>query len=101
MRVRYEDLVQRPREVLTEILALLAIPAALVPVQRDQSLVLHGNHTAMGNASRFRTGEIELRPDVEWREGQSPGARRLITALTLPLLRAYGYPLSPTSRSEG
>lgn len=53
------------------------------------------NHTVAGNPLRFERGAITVRPDVEWRAGLAPGARRLVTALTWPLLLRYGFPLRP------
>jgi hypothetical protein len=38
---------------------------------------------------------VELRPDHEWISRMSPRDKTLVTSLTLPLLRRYGYPVTP------
>jgi hypothetical protein len=40
---------------------------------------------------RFQTGRVRLRRDDSWRTRLAPAERRLVTALTLPLLRRHGY----------
>lgn len=94
IRIRYEDFTGRPGEILERIFAFLGESPVHGPLRGERRVHLIENHTAMGNASRFQTGEVELRSDVEWAEAQSPGTRRLVTALTYPMLRRYGYPVS-------
>ena len=97
LRVRYEDFTAWPGEVLAKVFESLAVSPSLTPLQGERTLQLEENHTAMGNASRFRTGKVELTPDTEWQRGQKAATRRLITGLTFPLLHRYGYPSSPGS----
>jgi hypothetical protein len=40
---------------------------------------------------RFTTGRIPIRLDEKWRTAMPAGQRRVVTALTLPLLSHYGY----------
>jgi hypothetical protein len=40
---------------------------------------------------RFTVGPVPLRRDDAWRSALPPIQRRLVGALTLPLLGAYGY----------
>ena len=40
---------------------------------------------------RFKTGQIQIRPDSTWQKAMLPGKRRTVTTLTLPLLMRYGY----------
>ncbi|MGW8268666.1 MAG: sulfotransferase [Longimicrobiales bacterium] len=94
IRVRYEDFTARPAETLERIFQFLGETPAHGPLRGKRTLALPENHTAMGNASRFKIGEVELRSDAEWLEAQNPGSRWLVTALTYPLLRRYGYPIS-------
>jgi hypothetical protein len=93
MMLRYEDFVAGPREALGRVLDLLGEKASLSQVE-DQEVKLGVNHNIWGNPSRFRTGRVEIRPDTEWASRINSGDRNLITALTLPLLVRYGYPLS-------
>lgn len=91
--VRYEEFVADPRAGLRRVAdhaGLTADDDALSFLDAD-SAVLSKNHTASGNPMRFRTGRIELRRDDTWRTRMSPAHRRTVTALTLPLLRHYGY----------
>jgi hypothetical protein len=101
IRIRYEDFTARPTEVLEQVFGFLGESPGPGPLRGDRTLELPGNHTAMGNASRFKRGEVELRSDAEWVEAQHPLTRRLVTALTFPLLLRYGYPLSPGARGKG
>jgi hypothetical protein len=42
---------------------------------------------------RFTVGRVALRRDDAWRHALRAGHRRLVMALTAPLLGRYGYPL--------
>jgi hypothetical protein len=42
---------------------------------------------------RFVHGELDLRVDDDWRAAMLPRHRRVTTAITAPLLKAYGYRL--------
>jgi hypothetical protein len=94
-RVRYEDLVRDPRTVL----ALLAsrsdtTGAGSLPMIDGSRVTLDVDHTVAGNPMRFAHGALELRLDEGWRRKMRPMDRRLTTALTAPLLKAYGYRLT-------
>jgi hypothetical protein len=54
-------------------------------------VLLSPSHTVAGNPMRFRTGPTQLRRDDAWRTELPRGRRRLVTALTAPLLARYGY----------
>ena len=92
-RVRYEDVVERPRTVLPEIARFLGEPASGLTFLDDRTVELSGNHTAWGNPSRFKTGRIELRSDDEWVRKLPDMERRMTTTLSLPLLLRYKYPV--------
>ena len=49
------------------------------------------SHGLSGNPGRFRSGPIELRQDDGWTTEMPTADRAVVTALTLPLLRTYGY----------
>jgi hypothetical protein len=94
-RVRYEDLVGDPRTVLAGLTSRSGTsrPGSLPEI--DGSRVTLGvDHTVAGNPMRFAHGALELRLDDGWRRTMRPLDRRLTTALTAPLLKAYGYRLS-------
>jgi hypothetical protein len=94
LRLRYEDFVAEPRESLKRILGLVGVTAEL-PLAGEREVRLGVSHTVSGNPNRFETGAVELRPDREWISEMNPRDRALVTALTLPLLRRYGYPVIP------
>jgi hypothetical protein len=94
LRLRYEDFVADPRASLRRILGLVGVTAEL-PLAGEREVRLGVSHTVSGNPNRFDTGAVELRPDYEWISNMSPRDRTLVTALTLPLLPHYGYPITP------
>jgi hypothetical protein len=93
-RVRYEDLIGDPVKVLTQVLRRLGKEMKGLDALDGKTLRLSKeNHTVSGNPVRFRQGRIELRPDMEWMDEMKSRDKRLVTILTLPLLRRYGYSL--------
>lgn len=91
-RLRYEELADDPRRSLTAALTALGIEADL-EFLRDRTLHAGPNHTVAGNPLRFRRGDLVIEPDVQWRQGMEALSRRVVTALTWPLLLRYGYSL--------
>lgn len=98
---RYEDLVGAPRDEVGRLLQHAGLTgSAAEPGYIDgQTVLLKPNHTAEGNPMRFVNGELELRADQAWRRQMPPRDRRVVTALTLPLLAAYGYRANGPSTS--
>jgi hypothetical protein len=88
VRVRYEELVERPDATVRRIVNR---------VRSGTGPGASGNvgaiHTVSGNPTRFSGGRIEIRPDTEWRTGMAASDRLAVTALTWPLLLWYGYEL--------
>jgi hypothetical protein len=95
MRVRYEDLAADPRATLASIARFVGEEPKGLEFVDANTVVLHGNHTVWGNSSRFRTGRIEIRADQEWTDKLRGFTRVAPTALALPLLARYGYPITP------
>jgi len=91
LRIRYEDFVANPRKSFEEILTLLGEKNVEPPLVGEREVKLGVSHTVSGNPNRFETGAVELRPDREWVSNMSPRDRALVTTLTLPLLKHYGY----------
>jgi Sulfotransferase domain len=91
LRLRYEDFVSSPRESFEEILHLVGESNAEPPLVGEREVKLGVSHTVSGNPNRFETGAVELRTDREWISKMSPRDKALVTALTLPLLKHYGY----------
>jgi len=92
VRLRFDDLASDPRRSLGSALAALGIEADLDFLQQ-RALHLGPNHTVAGNPVRFLRGDVAIEPDLEWRSRLEAGSRRVVTALTWPLLLRYGFPL--------
>ena len=84
LRVRYEDLVTHPDATLEVIWDFVQKS----PEPSGKKIV---EHTVSGNPSRFVGSSII--PDMAWTDQMPPCTRMLVTALSLPLLRRYGYPV--------
>jgi Sulfotransferase family len=103
LRVRYEELLVDPMKTLREIARFAELPEAAQDMSflraTDDGFVadLGPSHSAAGNPMRFTIGTVPLRRDEAWRRSLPKGQRRLVGALTAPLLSAYGYPLGGTS----
>jgi UDP-N-acetylglucosamine transferase subunit ALG13 len=91
--LRYEDLVRDPAPALRGILRHVGVEAdeAALGFIGDGTLELGANHTVDGNPMRLSTGAVRLREDDAWRREMEPRARRLVSAVTAPLLSRYGY----------
>ena len=93
LRIRYEDLVVRPREVVDEIVRFAGIDTT--PADLDfigpTSVRLSPSHGASGNPMRLSHGDVDLRLDEEWRAKMGARDRRIVSSLTWPLLKRYGY----------
>lgn len=93
MQLRYEAFVSAPREVAARVASFAGEPSVLSPFVDHERIVLGPTHTIAGNPSRFSTGELTIRERGEWRNRQRTIDGRLATAVALPLLRRYGYPV--------
>lgn len=88
LQVRYEDFVGAPEHALQQLCDALGVPGASSDSQDDTVM-----HSLSGNPMRFERGPLVVRPDTEWQRRLPARGRRLVTALTAPLLRRYGYRL--------
>ena len=94
IRVRYEDLVAAPRKTIRRLVRRLALPVGPgLPFVRGGGVTLSPTHTVSGNPMRFAVGTLPLRRDDAWRTALPHRHRWLVTALTWPLSRRYGYRL--------
>ncbi|GAA2861862.1 sulfotransferase [Streptosporangium fragile] len=89
-RVRYEDLIEAPAATLRRLVARIGLPPRL-DFLSGRVAEFSTAHTASGNPMRFALGPTELTGDDGWRTAASPRRRRLVTALTWPLMIKYGY----------
>lgn len=95
VRLRYEDFADRPVEELVRIAGFAALPVDQATVRGNvpDSLRLGTVHTVSGNPSRFTTGDVVVQRDEKWRGLFPARQRRIVTALTAPLMLRHGYPL--------
>jgi hypothetical protein len=93
LRVRYEDLMADPRGTVAAIGDFVGVDLDVGPLLEGSTAHLKATHSAWGNPNRFESGRIELRHDDEWRAALPARDRALTTALTLPFLRRYHYPV--------
>jgi len=99
-RFRYEEFAADPRAATHALASFAGLDLGpsdldfLAPGDNEVIAHLPATHSAAGNPMRFRTGPVRVRPDDAWHDELPPGQRRLVGALTLPLLGAYGYPLT-------
>lgn len=89
--VRYEDFTADPKATLDRVAAFVGRAPDVGAVIDGRTLRLTASHTVAGNPTRFADGELTIRPDEEWVDGLPPRDRRLVSALTWPLRRRYGY----------
>jgi hypothetical protein len=101
-RVRYEELLADPRATLRSLARFAGLDESTVDLSFVRSADkgffadLGPAHSAAGNPMRFTIGTVPLRRDDAWRKALPARQRRLVGALTAPLLSAYGYPLVGT-----
>jgi Sulfotransferase family len=96
-RLRYEDFLADPRQALCRIGVLMDLRADDIELGFLDGATAHLStvmHSVAGNPLRFGGNHTELRLDDAWRRELPRRDRAVVTALTAPLLRAYGYPLS-------
>ncbi len=89
-RVRYEDLLDAPADTLRRLVGRIGLPRHLDFLTEGEARLSQA-HTASGNPMRFTVGRVGLVPDDAWRTVGPPSHRRLVTALTWPLMIRYGY----------
>lgn len=94
IHVRYEDLCANIGVVMKRIQKELEID---VPEEKEVDGAYHfrKNHTLSGNPMRFAAGTIQIKHDDEWQNKMSPASRFIVSAITWPLLLAYGYGKRP------
>jgi Sulfotransferase family len=89
--VRYEDLVVDPSAFLERIIRFAGLQAAGFGFLDDGTAELRPNHTVDGNPMRFAEGPLRITADERWRTDMDRADRRMVSVLTGPLLRRYGY----------
>jgi hypothetical protein len=97
MLLRYEALLENPRQGLERILAHATEPvtpesfAFLGSDAAGGYVNLSVDHTVAGNPMRFHQGRLDLRLDQAWTTKLPDRDRKVVTAITWPLQVRYGY----------
>jgi hypothetical protein len=92
VRVRYEDLMNDPRQELQRLLRRVApFAGKQLSFATGHAIALPAYHSISGNPDRFSSGVTNLRLDMEWMAKLNEPVRRMATVLTYPLLARYGY----------
>lgn len=101
-RLRYEEFVADPVASLVAVARRLGLPLSAddLPRTTHGRVRLGASHGLSGNPGRFATGEVALRRDDRWTTAATRSDRAVVTALTLPMLRAYGYPLTQQTAQQ-
>lgn len=90
MLVSYEAMTADPNGVMRAVAGLVGEPPPGRETVVDGVAPLRVAHTPTG-AGRFAAGSVELVRDDRWRSELSSPERLIVTALTRPLARRYGY----------
>jgi hypothetical protein len=92
-RVLYEHVVASPKDQIRRIMRNIgeAVDETQLAFLAPGEAVLATNHTVAGSLMRLKKGPLPIRLDDEWRNALTSSQRSLVTLITWPLLRAYGY----------
>jgi hypothetical protein len=95
VRVSYEAFVRDPKATLSTVLELVAdvspVDPGALPFTSDREVALAPTHNVWGNHRRRRAGRVLIESDEEWKANLSFFERAMVTTLTYPLARRYGY----------
>jgi hypothetical protein len=93
-RITYEAFVERPQATLHALGVFAQRPFELPGDDLARGgISLGSHHIFSGNPARVSTGFVPLVADREWQRQLSAKDFAEVTAITMPLLLAYGYPL--------
>jgi hypothetical protein len=90
-RLRYEDLAAHPGATIADVLERLGHADNGLGFLSGDVATLRPDHTVSGNPMRFETGRVRVAPDMAWQTEMRRRDKRVVTVMTWPLLRAYGY----------
>jgi hypothetical protein len=97
--VRYERFVDDPRHAVEAVAKMLGASPPLVDLSPGIPITVPEVHGPDGSRwRRFVGTEVILDLDDQWQKELHPVDRVLVTLLTYPLLRRYGYPIRTRRR---
>ena len=93
IRIRYEDLVKSPAQQLRRVLELEGFPshAGDFDFLQADGVTLPQTHAVASGRIRLSSGTVSLQVDDVWRRDMPKPTRRMVSAITSPLRRRYGY----------
>lgn len=94
--VHYDELAREPVSVLRQLAEFVGEPAGDLAFLTSATANLVPTHSVGGNPVRMISGAISIEPDEEWRHGISARDRLVTTAIAMPLLHRYGFPVRST-----
>ncbi len=101
LRVRYEDFVAEPERTVRRIARFAGEVPDRLPFTGTHGVRLEPTHSVAGNPARHRVGVVPVADDTEWLGGLSRRAWVVVTGLTLPALRHFGYSVRRGSGRRG
>ena len=97
--LRYEELIEDPRGIVEAVAKLVGQPSPVVDLAPGVPIHVPEVHGPDGSKRlRFVTTQVVLQLDTRWQQELSSVDRFLVTLLTYPLLRRYGYPIRTPHR---
>lgn len=91
--IRYEDFIDAPSAIVSSVARLVGTKAPASGLSVGVLIELPASHEPDTTSTKFSTPQMVLRPDSRWESELHPLDRSIVTLLTYPLLRRYGYPL--------
>jgi hypothetical protein len=92
MRLKYEDMFKDIKATINKIGNFLELESINFDFIKSNNIVkLHSNHTTSGNPMRFKSGNIKLRIDDEWKENLSLKDKKIVEFICKKEMEKYGY----------
>lgn len=86
--LRYEDFAEQPAEIAQRVRMFIGEDAG---APGGSEVMVGETHIVRANPLRFHRGPLTITPDDEWMMALSPRVKLVVTVLTYPLLRRFGY----------
>jgi hypothetical protein len=93
---RYEDFVQDPGGAIHRAVPWLGSDSL---DRTTGGYVLSTSHSVTGNPNRFESGRVSITLDSEWESAMPSRDRWVVTSISAPLLKWFGYPLRVRARA--
>jgi hypothetical protein len=91
--LRYEDLCADPAASVAGVYAMIGRTDVAPAVGEGGEVSLSRGHAIAGDPLLAERGPIHVRASSRWDVEMGLGARTAVTAITLPMLHHYGYPV--------